>query len=121
MSDEVLKEGLALAALIEKQIQRCSFALENRQEFRRLEQLQAKWQAWELQANEAGIDLVKEFGEKLKIVRPIVLKVNPFQRQHRTLNAYELHAIGSRQPQPSQPSNPHIVDGGIFSGQAKWF
>ncbi len=116
--ERLLTVGRELAALIETQTQRCAQVLQNREEYRRLESLKTKWEAWEQEAKAAGIDVEQEFGEKLKILRPLVLKVNPFQR--RTLNAFEAHVIGSRQPESLRPSDPNITDSGLFSGQAKW-
>jgi hypothetical protein len=110
-TEQLLQNGRELAALIETQTERCTHALQNREEFRRLEQLQTKWQAWEQQAVAAGIDMEKEFGkQKLELLRPVAVKVSPFPRQRRTLNAYELHVLGSRpernQEKPKDPNMP---------------
>ncbi len=106
--EQLLAKGRELAVSIETQTQRCTRALENREEYRRLETLQTKWQAFEQEAIAAGINIEKEFGDKLATLRPHVLKVSPVQR--RTLNAYQLHVIGSRQPERNQekPKDPNM-------------
>lgn len=109
--EQLLQDGRDLAASIEIQIKRCTVALDNREESRRLEQLQTKWQAWEQQAVAAGIDMEKEFGkQKLELLRPVAVNMNPFPRQRRTLNPYELHVIRSRQPERNQekPKDPNM-------------
>lgn len=76
--EQCLARGSELADKIKTQTARCTVALSNRDEARRLESLQRDFVEWEISATAAGINLQKEFGEQLKVLRPAPPVLPPF-------------------------------------------
>jgi len=107
---EVLKRGRELAEIVLHQTDRCYRALNNKQEAARLDSLQEKWRVFEVEALTAGVDLQREFGDKLPWLRRCPVKID-LARLRKTMSVPELR-IMLPPPTHEKPEK----DDGIWSG-----
>jgi hypothetical protein len=81
---DMLKRGRDLAEKVLHQTDRCYRAVFNKQESARLDALQEQWRVFECEALAAGVDVTKEFADKLPWLRRFPVKVD-LSRLRRTM------------------------------------
>ena len=116
--DDLLAQGRKLEAIVLAQTDRCYRAPHNKQEAARLDALKAKWLSFEREALAAGIDVKKEFGDKLPWLRPVPSRIvdeRSYRVQRRTLTIDEQLAITA---QLAEAQRTH-EDSGFWGGIPK--
>jgi hypothetical protein len=108
---DVLKRGCELAEKVLHQTDRCYRAVFNKQESARLDALQEKWRVFEIEALAVGIDVRKEFADKLPWLRRFPVKVD-LSRLRRTMSVPELRIMLPDPPTHKKPEK----DCSIWSG-----
>jgi hypothetical protein len=93
---DVLKRGRELAEKVLHQTDRCYRAVFNKQEAAQLDSLQEKWRVFECEALAVGIDVSKEFADKLPWLRRVPSRITDeraYRIKRRTLSIDEQLAI----------------------------
>ena len=110
--DELLAAGRKLADAILTQTRLCEFYFNNPEALATLDRLQAEFVKWLESAEELGIDVSAEFGDKLPLLKPYRKPVSLYDKPPRRWD--ELFTIGKlfdqqqKQKQPPQDIQPNV-------------
>jgi hypothetical protein len=111
---DVLRRGHELAEKVLHQTDRCYRAVFNKEESARLDALQEKWRVFEIEALAAGIDVQKEFADKLAWLRRCPVKID-LARVRKTLSVPALNILNMMLQEPPSHEKPE-KDCGFWSG-----